>query len=80
MQRIQLNYNSDGKYWWWCPKHNNLNEGIQCIWVRHKPENHKKDFQPQQFSDGKKNTNPDGEKGTNNDGNPEPAIKVDNKI
>ena len=28
----------DGKNWWWCPNHR---KG-QCLYIRHKPENHKK--------------------------------------
>ena len=72
----------DGKHWWWCPKHYNPHEGVDGMWVRHKPEDHKNEFKPsRQASDGKENAKPSGDDNRSYaEAASNPAVTVDDNM
>jgi hypothetical protein len=76
----KLECDRDGKHWWWCPKHYNPNEGVDGMWVRHKPEDHRNEFKPQRASNDKENAPPTDRKRSYADAASEPAVKVDDNM
>jgi hypothetical protein len=71
----------DDKTWYWCPKHNNPNEGKTGMWVRHTPEEHKQDFRFNPKDNSRDSKPGTASKDTTNtqDGS-QPAVKVDTKM
>jgi hypothetical protein len=76
----KLECDRDGKHWWWCPKHYNPNEGVDGMWVRHKPEDHRNEFKPQRASNDKENAPPIDGKRSYADAASEPVVKVDDNM
>ena len=67
----------DGKTWFWCPKHNNPNDGVDGMWVRHKPEDHKSDFRPNSKPSSAPASAPSGSANSNDT---QPSVTVDNNM
>ena len=76
----KLECDRDGKHWWWCPKHNNPNEGVEGMWVRHKPEDHVNEFKPSRSTTGQENAKPSDANRSYADAVSNPAVQVDDNM
>jgi hypothetical protein len=76
----KLECDCDGKHWWWCPKHYSPHEGVDGMWVCHKPEEHRNEFKLQRASNDKENAPPADGKCSYADVASEPAVKVDDNM